>query len=35
MEGSAHLLQGEEWGNRIKLSKRVDLNLRGDGAEQT
>lgn len=32
MEGSSHLLQGEEGANRIRLSKRMDLNLRGDGA---
>lgn len=32
MEGSCHLLQGKEWANRIRLSKRMNLNLRGDGA---
>lgn len=32
VEGSSHLLQGQEGANRIRLSKRMDLNLRGDGA---
>lgn len=32
MEGRSHLLQGKEGTNRIRLSKRMNLNLRGDGA---
>lgn len=32
VEGTSHLLQGEEWANRIRLSKRMNLNLRGAGA---
>lgn len=32
VEENSHLLQGEEGADKIWLNKRMNLNLRGDGA---